>query len=92
MIVAPFSVWEFFAGGECSTRHTQLDAWTAVAVANRLTQSLAARIGTTCRIVILDAHEYPVWEWRYGKGVSFPALERRQGEGLVITPEHQSDA
>ncbi len=64
----PFSVWQFFTGGSCSKEHQDASAWAAVAVANRLTQTLSAQSGSTCRIIITDAEDRTVWEWRHGEG------------------------
>lgn len=68
-----FSVWQFLVGGQCLKEpgHEGLSAWSAVATANRLTQTLGARIGSTCRIVITDGDDKTVWEWRHGEGLVF---------------------
>lgn len=67
----PFAVWQFFTGGHCTRDHEGLSAWSAVAAANRLTQTLAAQSGTTCRIIITDSGDHTVWEWRHGEGLVF---------------------
>lgn len=70
-----FHVYQFYVGGlhERATLEP-VGEHHAVKRAAELTQTLGARIGSTCRILITDRDDYVVWEWRYGEGLILPAL------------------
>lgn len=73
MIAPRFAVWQFFTGGSCTRERADLSAMEAIKEANRLTQTLAAQSGSTCRIVITNERDYTVWEWRHGEGLVLPS-------------------
>lgn len=68
-----FSVYQWFAG---SLQYEEVlrfvDAETAVQKARSLSMSIGAAIGTTQFIRISDGGDSTVFEWEYGKGVTFP--------------------
>lgn len=68
---APFAVWQFFTGGSCVKELEGLTAWGAVAAVHRLTLTLGAQTGSTCRIIVTDANDFTVLEWRHGEGLVF---------------------
>jgi hypothetical protein len=73
-----FSVYQFFLDDSCERVASFVGAREAVERAHLLSRSLGARLGTTRRIVITDGGDYTVFEWRHGKGVTFPPREARQ--------------
>lgn len=70
-----FKVYQFFVGGnyECMTPEG-VDAKAAVTGAIQCTQTVGARIGSTCRVIITDIGDNTVWHWEFGKGLVFPKL------------------
>jgi len=70
-----FSVCQFFESGDYEYYKRFVDAETAVKAAHFLTHNVAARIGTTNRIIITDGGDCISFEWIYGKGVVFPSVE-----------------
>lgn len=75
---AEFSVYQFFPDDSCEEVLRFVEAGPAVSMAAQLSQSVGARIGTTVRIIITDGGDFTVFEWLYGKGVTFPNLEMRE--------------
>lgn len=68
-----FHVHQFFSNGTNEQVTTQpLLAEQAVLKAHAITKSPACRIGTTVRVIITDAGDYCVFDWKFGKGVVFP--------------------
>lgn len=67
-----YSVYQFFAD---DTHEHVLDSASAVDAVNRATSlalSVGGQIGTTRRVIITDADDCTVFEWRHGEGVVFP--------------------
>lgn len=67
-----FSVYQFFPGEHWERVLQFVDAETAVRMARRLTRSVGARLGTTCRVIITDGDDYCVFEWKHGEGITYP--------------------
>ena len=68
-----FSVVQFFAndaGYEYVCRF--VDGETAVETALQLSRSVGGRMGFVEKIIITDGGDYTVFEWQYGKGVTYP--------------------
>jgi hypothetical protein len=72
-MVDTFSVYQFFRDGRYEAVASRVSAEEAVTIAQRLTNSVRARIGTIVRIVIADGDECCCFEWGYGRGVLFDA-------------------
>jgi hypothetical protein len=72
---AEFSVYVFFANGNSMPVRTFIPAGEAVKVAQRYATNPAARLGITKRIIITDGGDDTVFEWKRGKGVTFPPPE-----------------
>jgi hypothetical protein len=73
MVKPQFTVRQFFIGGACEPVNAEpLESVAAVKLARECTQTLGARIGSTCRVIITNALDETVWEWRYGEGLSLP--------------------
>jgi hypothetical protein len=70
-----FSVYAFFPDETSMLDLDHVDAETAVNAAKRLTESLGARMGTTRRVIIVDADDNTCFMWVFGKGVVFPERE-----------------
>lgn len=77
-----FNVYQVFVGGQFELMTPEpVNAADALVKFAELTGTVGARIGSTCRVFIMDANEKIVFEWRYGEGVQFPegaAFQRRE--------------
>ena len=67
-----FSVHQFFEDDTSERVFEGLSAEAAVNAAKRLTTTVGGRIGAIKRIIITDALDCTVFEWQFGKGVTFP--------------------
>ena len=67
-----FSVWQFLIDdiSECVRRRVALEE--ALKAAEHYTQNVAAVAGITRRVIIVDAGDSIVFEWKFGEGVTFP--------------------
>lgn len=82
-----FSVCQFFADESYEYVERQLPAKEAVERAKRCTETVDARVGTTRRVIITDSGDMTVFEWRFGKGVTFPTPEQRAAHSAAAEPE-----
>ena len=73
-----FSVCQFFANDSYEYVLRSASAKDAVHTAKRFTESVGARIGTTARVIITDADDFTVFEWKFGEGVMFPPHDGQQ--------------
>jgi hypothetical protein len=71
-VTGEFSVCQFFEDGSYEYTNRWIDAETAVQRAKVLTTTVGAKLGTTRRVIITDGGDCCVFEWQYGKGVTFP--------------------
>jgi hypothetical protein len=68
-----FAVWVWFPDGTHLCEAEDLDEESAAKKACSLSQNVGARIGTTQRITIVEQKsDDTVFEWTFGKGVTFP--------------------
>jgi len=67
-----FSVYQFFPNGTNENVRAYVDAEEAVKAAKHCCTSVGARIGTTVRVMITDGGDFCVFEWEFGKGITFP--------------------
>lgn len=67
-----FSVWQWFDNGSREHVLQHVPAEEAVRCASNLTLSVGAQIGTTVRVIIVDALDCTNFEWEFGKGVVYP--------------------
>lgn len=72
-----FNVCQFFADDTYEYVERRLTAEHAVERAKSCTETVGARVGTTTRVIITDADDLTVFEWRFGAGVIFPTPEMR---------------
>lgn len=72
-----FNVVQFFPDGGYEYSNRGLELRAAVERAKALTETVGARIGTTTRIIITDGGDLTVFEWEFGKGVTYPTPEMR---------------
>lgn len=70
---AEFSVWLFFKDGHYIAEQRWLKAETAVTLARDVTLRPAAQVGLIERVIITDGGDSTVFEWKYGRGITFPA-------------------
>jgi hypothetical protein len=73
-----FSVYQFFPDESSERVLSLVDAETAVKMAAQLYLGVGCRIGTTQRVIITDGGDYTVFEWKHGKGVTYPTAEMRR--------------
>lgn len=67
-----FSVWQFFEDESYEAVRQRVPAEEAVEAARHYSASVGAKIGTTQRVIITDDGDDTVFEWQFGKGVTFP--------------------
>lgn len=67
-----FSAVQFFANGVHEYALRNVSAKRAVQYAVHLATSVAAKIGTTLRVIVTDGGDDCVWQWDYGKGMVWP--------------------
>lgn len=72
MAEGQFSVFAFFPDESYLLEAEWVDEETAVKTAARLVDTIGARIGATRRVIITDAFDLTVFQWEFGKGVTFP--------------------
>jgi hypothetical protein len=74
-----FSVWQFSSPEfgdvqDCVRRH--VGPQEAVEAFRFYTSNVAARMGMTSRVIIIDAGDCINMEWQYGKGITYDGKER----------------
>lgn len=67
-----FSVCQFFEDETHEYVRRFVGAREAVEAAKHYTSSVGAQVGTTRRVIIPDGGDDTVFEWQFGKGVTFP--------------------
>ena len=67
-----FHVWQFFEDESYERVRRSVCAKEAVEAAQHYCKSVGARIGTTMRVIITDDGDDTVFEWQFGRGVTFP--------------------
>ena len=68
-----YSVYQFFEDDmlyECVRSHVSLED--AVTASKHYCSSVGAKFGATQRVIITDSDDYCVFEWQFGKGITFP--------------------
>lgn len=72
-----FSVCQFFPNDSYEYVRRHVDAEEAVKAAHHYCSSVGARMGTTVRVIITDAGDCCVFEWKFGEGVVFPPIQKQ---------------
>ena len=67
-----FSVYQFFIDGSYEMLCHFVLPEPASKIFASATTSLGAQLGTTQRVIITDGGDCIVFEWIYGKGITFP--------------------
>lgn len=67
-----YSVVQFFRDDTHEYVRRGLEAKEAVETASHYCSSVGAKLGTTTRVIITDGGDDTVFEWQFGKGVTFP--------------------
>ena len=67
-----FSVVIWFSDGSYEYFKRWIGAKEAVETAKRQTETVGARSGMVAKVTITDGGDYTVFQWEYGKGVTFP--------------------
>jgi len=70
-----FNVVQFFKSGGHEYVRRNVPGKEAVDAAWHYTHSVGATAGFTCRVIITDSGDSTVYEWIFGKGTVFPAIE-----------------
>ena len=83
-----FSVCQFFEDDsyEYVRRYVTLEE--AVGAAKFFTNNVAASIGLTKRVIITDALDCIVFEWKFGEGIIFPPIESKSQQ-IELEPEDE---
>jgi len=68
-----FSVCQFFPDGAYEYVRRFVGPEEAVKAFQHYTHSVGARLGTTVRVIITDGGDMTNMEWKFGKGITFPA-------------------
>ena len=71
-----YSVFQFFDNGTQEQVRQHVPADEAVKAADHYTKSVAARLGMTVRVIIVNMLDETVFEWTFKDGVVFPTLEQ----------------
>ncbi len=69
-----FSVVQFFKDGTGEYVRRMVSAKEAVEAAKHYTETIGARLGLTKRVIITDADDFTVFEWKHGQGVTYPPV------------------
>lgn len=78
MNTGEFSVCQFFPDDSYDYIRRGIGAEEAVKLAKDYSQRPAASIGIIRRIIITDGGDDIVFEWRFGKGVTFPPIAAQE--------------
>jgi hypothetical protein len=75
-----FSVWQFFIDGSNEQVREAVGPAEAVGAAIHYSTSVGARLGTTCRVIIVDSGDECNWEWKFDEGITFGASPEHLGK------------
>lgn len=67
-----FSVVQFFSDDTHEYVRRGVEAKEAIETAHHYCASIGAKLGTTTLVIITDGGDDTVFEWQFGKGVTFP--------------------
>ena len=67
-----FSVYQFFINGMNERVREFVPIEEAVAAARHYTSNVAVKMGIIKRVIITDAMDRTVFEWKQGEGVTWP--------------------
>jgi uncharacterized protein CbrC (UPF0167 family) len=67
-----FSVFWYDPDGNYHRELSYVDAKTAVEFAHDFVKRPAGLLGIIQRVIITDGGDFCVFEWKYGKGVTYP--------------------
>lgn len=81
-----YSVCQFFLDGTYEYVRRFVGAEEAVKAASHYSQSVGARLGTTCRVIITDGGDCTNWEWKFGEGVVFPPPNNHRTDEIGVKP------
>lgn len=70
-----YSVCQFFVDGQYEYVRRWVSAEEAVKAFKIYTNNVAARIGTTTRVIITDSGDMTNYEWKFGEGIVYPKKE-----------------
>lgn len=71
-----FSVFQFFEDGSYERVRLAVNAEEAMKAASHYCTSVAARIGITKRVIVVDSGDIICFEWKYKEGIVFPPPEK----------------
>jgi hypothetical protein len=75
-----FSVFQFFPDGNHEEIRHHVSSEEATKAAMTYTTNPASKVGIVRRVIITDAGDYTVFEWKYGEGYVYPPDVRRLHE------------
>ena len=67
-----YSVVQFFDNDTYEYVSRFVEAKEAVETAARCTRSVGAQTGVVTRVIITDGGDHTNFEWKFGKGITFP--------------------
>ena len=67
-----FSVWQFFINGMQERVREFVPIEEAMAAARHYTSNVAVKMGIIERVIITDAGDHCVFEWKKGEGITWP--------------------
>jgi hypothetical protein len=70
-----FSVCQFFEDESYEWVRTNVPAEEAVKAFQHYTNNVAVKLGVTKRVIITDSGDCVCYEWKHGKGITFPTKE-----------------
>jgi hypothetical protein len=79
-----FNVFWWDPAGNCHVEQQWLDAESAVRLVERMLRRPAAHFGIFKKIMITEGHDYACFEWKHGKGITYPPKDQLSG----VTPKN----
>jgi hypothetical protein len=83
-----FSVCQFFEDETYEWVRQNVSAEEAVKAFQHYTNNVASKIGITNRVIITDSGDCIAYEWKKGKGITFPSQEEIQN-ARAQTPKEE---
>jgi hypothetical protein len=73
-----FNVFQFFQTGGYEQVRELVDVDEAKEAVLHYCQSVAAQVGLVDRVIITDSGDLTVFEWQFGKGITFPRISQAE--------------
>jgi hypothetical protein len=78
-MIETFSVCQFFEDDSYEWVRANVTAEEAIKAFRHYTNNVACKLGITKRVIITDSGDSICYEWKQGKGITFPTPEQIKG-------------